>query len=172
MAIAQAGRYAINQLGRQHSIRELALALLAVNPPSMAVATALHRRAVMVRAGKSKIAQPKHRLHCLDGTGDTPNAKAQNDAGSLRCHRSPSRSHLIFRVMEPEVADKPEALGSALLLSDGMLGLGHRGGGRRVVVADLGLEPATVRLASDDQVVGVVLEAVDGALREQLSTVA
>jgi len=42
--------------------------------------------------------------------------------------------------------------------------LGDRRAGGRVVVVDLGLEPGSVGLALDDEVVGGVDEAVDGAL--------
>ena len=40
-------------------------------------------------------------------------------------------------------------------------------GRRRVRSVDGGLEPGSIRLALHDEVVGGVLEAVDGALREQ-----
>ena len=43
----------------------------------------------------------------------------------------------------------------------------HRSRRRRSVVVDVGLQPLAIRLAVDDQVVRIVLESIDSALREK-----
>src|SRR5215216_2770961 len=66
------------------------------------------------------------------------------------------------------VAPRREGSGArALSAPEQRGGLGHRSRRRRPVLLDVGLEAWTIRLAVDDEVVGVVLEAIDGTLAEQ-----
>ena len=56
---------------------------------------------------------------------------------------------------------------SALAPTDRAVGLGDRSGRRRLITGDRRLEPRAIGLALDDEVVGVVREAIDGALGKQ-----
>ena len=117
--------------------------------------------------------------------------RGPGDRERAHCHSPPSWVHPVARVMGPgaETNDWEEWCHETVAVVErrrrprgrrrgrsGTLrqspsprrgGLDHRSRRRRRLVADLGLESRAIGLAIDHEVVGVVAEAVEGALGEQ-----